>query len=270
MHDGGLQDQVALITGAGSGLGAAFARRLAADGAHIVVNDLSAEAAEKTAADVGGEAVVFDVVDSAAFDAAVDAVVAQHGRLDIVVNNAGIAPPPNEARQERMLANLALRAAGRFDRQQPVRALTSMSDDEWDRMIRVHLYGAFHGTRAAVRHMEERRSGAIVNIASVLGLKPTGGAAHYSVAKAAIIALTQAVAEEVAPLGVRVNAVCPGYTDTPLLSPLTDEMRSMVKMRIGMGRLAAPEEIAEVVRFLVGPESSYCSGEIISVSGGYG
>jgi NAD(P)-dependent dehydrogenase (short-subunit alcohol dehydrogenase family) len=118
--------------------------------------------------------------------------------------------------------------------------------------------------------MEERRAGAIVNIASVLGLKPTGGATHYSVAKAAIIALTKAVAEEVGPLGIRVNAVCPGYTDTPLLDPMTDEMRSMVKMRIAMGRLAAPEEIAEVVRFLAGPEASYCSGEIVSVSGGYG
>jgi 3-oxoacyl-[acyl-carrier protein] reductase len=266
---GALHDQVAFITGAGSGLGAAFARRLAADGATVVVNDLSADAAAAVAIEVGGDTAVFDVCDSAAFDAEIDKAAERHGRLDIVINNAGIAPPLDEERFNLGMANAMLRMEGRIDEMQPVGALTSLTDQEWDRMIRVHLYGSFYGTRAALRHMQEQRRGVVVNISSILGQLPSAGAAHYSAAKAAIIALTKSAALEVAHLGIRVNAVCPGYVDTPLLAPFNDIARAAITMRIGSGRMGRAEELAELVRFLSGPESSYCNGDVFTASGGY-
>ncbi|MEO5900051.1 MAG: SDR family oxidoreductase [Ilumatobacteraceae bacterium] len=264
-----LAGKVAFITGAGSGLGAAYARRLAADGATVVVNDLSADAAAAVAIEIDGDVSVFDVCDSAAFDAEVDKVVARHGRIDVMINNAGIAPPPDPARLEKMMAQAALRMEGRISEMEPLGVLTGMTDEAWDRMIRVHLYGVFYGTRAALRHMQPARSGSIINISSILGQHPSAGAPHYATAKAAIIALTRSVALEVAHLGIRVNAVCPGYVDTPLLAPLDDTLKAMITMQIASGRMARPEELAEMVRFLAGPESSYCNGDIFTASGGY-
>jgi 3-oxoacyl-[acyl-carrier protein] reductase len=265
-----LNGQVAFITGAGSGLGAAFARRLAADGATVVVNDIDPDTATATAIEVNGEAAIFDVCDSAAFDAEVDKAAERHGRLDILINNAGIAPKmDDDSRFELALTNQLLRVEGKIADMQPYHYLTDLSDADWDRMIRVHLYGAFHGTRAALRHMQVARRGSIVNISSILGQLPSAGAAHYSAAKAAIIALTKSAALETAHLGVRVNAVCPGYVDTPLLAPANDMMRAAITMRIGVGRMATAEELAEVVRFLAGPESSYCTGDVFTASGAY-
>jgi NAD(P)-dependent dehydrogenase (short-subunit alcohol dehydrogenase family) len=117
--------------------------------------------------------------------------------------------------------------------------------------------------------MQPQRSGRIINISSILGLKPAAGAPHYSVAKAGIIALTKSVADEVAPLGINVNAVCPGYIDTPLLTPFSEMMKAGIVMRIGKGRMGEASELAEMIRFLAGPESSYCTGDVFSVSGGY-
>ncbi len=265
----GLTGRVALITGAGSGLGAAFARRLATDGATIVVNDVNADAAAAVAAEVGGVAAPFDVTDSGALDAAVDDVVAKLGRLDIVVNNAGIAPTHDSARFEAAMANQMLRMEGRISEMAPLDITASMSDDEWDRMLRTHVYGVFYGCRAALRHMQPARSGVIVNVASVLGQLPSAAAPHYSAAKAAIIAFTKSVSGEVAHLGIRVNAICPGYVDTPLLAHLDDTMRMAVTMRIASGRMGRAGELAELVRFLTGDESSYCNGDILSMSGGY-
>jgi 3-oxoacyl-[acyl-carrier protein] reductase len=264
-----LADRVAFITGAGSGLGAAYARRLAADGAFVVVNDLDAEAAAAVAVEVDGEPSVFDVCDSAAFDAEVDKAVARHGRIDVMINNAGIAPPPDPERVEKMMAQQALRMEGRIDEMEPLGVLTGLTDEAWDRMIRVHLYGVFYGTRAALRHMQQARSGSIINVSSILGQHPSAGAPHYATAKAAIIALTRSVALEVAHLGIRVNAVCPGYVDTPLLAPLDPELKAMITMQIASGRMGRPEELAEMVRFLAGPESSYCNGDVFTASGGY-
>ncbi len=268
-ENGSLHGQVAFITGAGSGLGAAFARRLAADGAIVVVNDLSADAAAAVAVDVGGDTAVFDVCDSAAFDAEIDKAVARHGRLDIVVNNAGIAPPPDPHRTEVALLNQLRRMEGNIDQLVAPNITVDLTDAEWDRMIRVHLYGTFYGTRAALRHMTPARSGSIVNIASVLGLRPMAGAVHYATAKAGIIALTKSVGQEVAPFGVRVNAVCPGWVDTPLLAPMDPVMMAGIVMQIPRGRMAAPEELAELVRFLAGPEGSYCNGDVFAASGGF-
>lgn len=266
---GSLAGQVAFITGGGSGLGAAFARRLAADGASVVVNDLSADAAAAVAAEISGDTAVFDVCDSAAYDAAIDAAAERHGRLDIVINNAGIAPPPDADRIERAIQNQMLRMEGRIDDLVPPDSTVELSDADWDRMIKVHLYGTFYGTRAALRHMTPARSGSIVNISSVLGLRPMAGALHYATAKAGIIAFTKSVGQEVAPFGVRVNAVCPGWVDTPLLATMDPMIIAGIVMQIPRGRMAAPEELAELVRFLAGPESSYCNGDVFAASGGF-
>ena len=264
-----LQGQVAFITGGGSGLGRAAAERLAADGAMVAVNDLDGDAAAAVATELGGIHHPFDVTDSAAFDRAVDDTVARLGRLDILVNNAGIAPQNVSSKMDRTMANMASRMSGDIGSVEPMDYLVDMSDQDWDRMIRVHLYGAFHGTRAALRHMTPARSGSIINISSILGLMPAAAAAHYSVAKAGIIALTKSVADEVAPIGIRVNAVAPGYVDTPLLTPFSEQTKAGIVMRIGMGRMGTPSELAEMIRFLAGPESSYCTGDVFKVSGGY-
>ena len=266
---GAIEGQVAFITGGGSGLGEASARRLAADGAIVVVNDLDAEKAAAVARSIGGIHYAFDVCDAAAFDAAVDDAVARLGRLDIMVNNAGIAPRDVSSKSDRQIANAVRRVEGRIDEWEPMDHLVDLPDADWDSMIRIHLYGTFHGCRAALRHMQPARSGRIINISSVLGLRPSAGAPHYSVAKAGIIALTKAVADEVAPLGINVNAICPGYIETPLLTPFSEMLKAAIVTRIGKGRMGRPEELAEMVRFLAGPESTYCTGDVFSVSGGY-
>ena len=266
---GSLAGKVAFVTGAGSGLGAAFARRLAADGATVVVNDVSADAASAVAIEVGGDTAVFDVCDSVAFDTEVDKAAERHGGLHIMINNAGIAPPPDPERTALAVENQMRRMEGKIDELVPPNATVDLSDADWDRMIRIHLYGTFYGTRAALRHMTPARDGAIVNISSVLGLRPMAGALHYATAKAGIIALTTSVGQEVAPFGVRVNAVCPGWVDTPLLAPMDPMMMAGIVMQIPKGRLATADELAEMVRFLAGPESSYCNGDVFAASGGF-
>jgi 3-oxoacyl-[acyl-carrier protein] reductase len=269
MRSGVLEGQVVVITGGGSGLGAAFARRLAADGAHVVVNDMNESAAGAVAEEIGGEAAVFDVTDSASLDAAVDRVVAHHGRIDVMINNAGIAPPSEPDRVAITVDNQMKRMEGRTDELVPTNNTVDLSDEDFDRMIKVHLYGVFYGMRAALRHMTPARSGSIVNISSVLGLRPLAGALHYAAAKAGIIALTKSTGQEVAPFGVRVNAVCPGWVDTPLLDAMDPMMMAGITMQIPAGRLARPDELAELVRFLAGPESSYCNGDVFAASGGF-
>ena len=260
-----LDGLVALVTGAGSGLGAAISRRLAADGAHVVVNDLRADAAEVVAKEVDGEAAPFDVSDSAAFDGAVDDVVARHGRIDVLVNNAGLLHDRPEV-AERSMAALMARLGGATP--EPVRALSTLTDELWDRMIKVHLYGTFHGMRAALRHMEPARAGAIVNVASIYGLRGSPSTPDYAAAKHGIVGLTRSAAIEAAPLGIRVNAVAPGFVDTPLLAPVQDAV-AMLQQQIPAGRLGRPEEVADLVRFLAGPESSYCFGEVLTLTGGF-
>jgi 3-oxoacyl-[acyl-carrier protein] reductase len=167
------------------------------------------------------------------------------------------------------MANSMRRMEGKISDLEPLDFMLDLSDEAWDRMIKIHLYGSFYGCRAALRHMQPQRSGRIINMSSVLGLYPSSGAPHYSVAKAAIITLTKSVAEEVAGLGINVNAICPGYIDTPLLTPFSEVMKAGITMRIGKGYMGEASDIAEMVRFLVGPESRYCTGDVFTVSGGY-
>lgn len=264
-----LDGAVAIITGAGSGLGEAFARRLSNDGALVAVVDINAANAKRVASEINGIAYTVDVADSKSMDAMVESVAAQHGHLDIMINNAGIAPPNDEAKLDASIANQLRRYDGDMAGLQPVSYVADISDQEWDQMLKIHLYGTFYGCRGALRHMVPARQGVIVNISSILGLRHASSAPHYAAAKAGIISLTKSIAEETAGFGVRVNAVCPGWIDTPLLDPFGDKLKAIITSRIGMGRMGRAEEIAELVRFLCGPASSYCTGDVFTASGGY-
>jgi 3-oxoacyl-[acyl-carrier protein] reductase len=258
--------RVALITGAGKGIGAAIARCLAADGHHVVVNDVRAKAAGELAASLGGEAAVFDVADSAAVDEAVDAVVAEHGHLDVVVNNAGMLGLTDEV-LGRAGTNMMAQATG--DPIEPIGVVSSMSDEAWDRMLRVHLYGTFYVTRAALRHMEPARSGAIVNMASIYGLEGNALDPAYAVAKGGIVQLTRSVGAEVAPFGIRVNAVAPGFIDTDLMGAVPEIMVDVVVGQTPAGRMGTVDEVADAVAFLASDRASFCNGEVLTVSGGW-
>lgn len=250
-------------------MGEATARRLAADGALVGVNDIDADRARAVSRDIDGPCFVFDVTNSAEMNAAVDEFVRVSGGLDIFINNAGVAPSGVSSKVDRMMRNAARRAEGRISEMEPMDHVIDLDDDSWGRMIAIHLSGTFFGCRAALRHMQASRSGRIVNVASVLGLSPSAGAPHYSAAKAGIIALTRAIADEVAPLGINVNVVCPGYIDTPLLEPFGDILRAAIVSRIGAGRMGTAAEVADLIRFLCGPESTYCTGGVYPVTGGY-
>ena len=264
MSESALHGHVAFVTGAGSGLGAAIAHRLAAEGAHLVINDLHAAPAEVVAKELDGEVAAFDVADSAAFDAAVDAVVERHGRLDVLVNNAGIVTDRPEVLARLMAAQMAAMSG---QEPEPVRCFSTLTDEQFDRMLRTHVYGTFYGMRAALRHMEPARAGAIVNLCSVYSYAGSVATPEYAAAKHAIAGLTKSVGAEVAPLGIRVNGVAPGFIDTPLLDAMADA-KPLLVARIPAGRLGLATEVAELVRYLV-CDATYSFGEILPVSGGW-
>lgn len=269
MNFGILEGKVVVVTGAGSGMGSSFARRCAEEGARVVLTDVDEASVGRVAADIGGEAMVFDVTNSSAFTDAIERVVVRYGRIDGLVNNAGIAPVRDPERTKTAIANQMLRMEGRLEELTPTDDTVDLTDEEWHRMIAVHLNGTFFGTRAALSHMTRARSGSIVNISSILALRPSAGAPHYSAAKAAIIALTKSVAHEVAPFAVRVNVVCPGWVDTPLLEPFEDTVKAAIRMQIPLGRMATPAELSEMIVFLLGPQSTYCVGDVFPVTGGW-
>lgn len=263
-----LQGKSVLITGGASGLGAKTAELLTNRGARVAVADINMDAANDLARRLDGIALLCDVTDSDQVRSAVETTVGTFGALDVMVNNAGIAPPPDNDRFQKMVNNQMARLDPSIETS-PLDILVNMTDGAWDTMIRTHLYGVFYGTREALAHMTPRRAGSIINISSILGMRPSASAPHYSVAKAGIIALTKASSAEVSQFGVRINAVCPGYTDTPLLSHYSEMMRSVIVSQIGMGRMGTSDEIAEVIAFLASPAASYCTGEVFSASGGY-
>lgn len=256
---------VAIITGAGRGIGAAIARRLRAEGLHVVIGDIDADNATAVAAELGGEPSLFDVTDSAAVDAAVDDVVERHGRLDVVINNAGILEVTDEV-LGRLVGNMMAEPG---TPPEPVGVVSTMTDEAWDRMLKIHLYGTFHVTRAALRHMEPARSGSIVNIASIYGLSGSLLNPAYAVAKGGIVQLTRSVGAEVAPLGIRVNAVAPGFVDTEMLSGMPQPLVDAAADQTPAQRLGTPEEVAEAVAFLASDRASFCNGEVLTVSGGW-
>ncbi len=258
-----LRARVAAVTGGGSGIGAATCRALAEAGAHVAVLDRDASAARAVAAGLPVAATVaVDVTDSAAVDRALEAVERQLGPVDIWVNNAGLSDP---VLAERVAASGPVRGAGVAAI--PTSCLELVDDDSWHRMIRVHLDGTFFGTRAAARSMVARGSGAIVNMASICGLAGCATAPHYSAAKAGIIGFTKAVAKELAPHGVRVNAVAPGQIETPLLTLPPAALDEVVRTTPA-GRLGRADEVAATVTFLVSDGASYFVGATLSPNGG--
>jgi 3-oxoacyl-[acyl-carrier protein] reductase len=267
-----LEEQVALVTGGGSGIGRAIALALAAEGARVAVNDLIEESAVAVAEEIharGGTAMAVptDVADGRAVLKMFTRFLTVWDRLDIVVNNAGaLFLAPHVAAN--MEAQIAERAAGG-----PVRtalaATRTLEDGIWRRTFAIHVDGTFHCTRDALKVMEVRRSGRIINMASIAGISGLAGSPDYSAAKAAIIGFTKAVAREVAPLGIRVNAIAPGFVETPLLAELPELVRLAILAQTPCARLGTPEEIAAAVLYLASPEADFMTGQVLSPNGGY-
>jgi 3-oxoacyl-[acyl-carrier protein] reductase len=244
-----LTGRVALVTGAGSGIGRADAVVLAARGAAVIVNDLDAQAVAETVQQIiaaGGRAqpCVADVSRPAVIGAAIEAAARQCGDIDILVNNAGIA-----SRQA---------------------AFDEIDDEELDRMFAVHVKGSWFCTRAVLPAMKRHRKGKIINTSSILGISGRRRSSHYAGAKAALIGLTKAWAKEFAEWNIQVNAVAPGRVRTPILGAYaeTEAYRLDLQANVPAGRRAEPEEIAYLVAFLASAEADYLTGQIISPNGG--
>jgi 3-oxoacyl-[acyl-carrier protein] reductase len=262
-----LEGKVAVVTGGGSGLGEAIALRLARADARVAVLEVNMDAAKLTAELAGGIAVHADVSDSSSVDDAAARVEAELGPLDVWVNNAGIAAAAQVQRiASAAEAQLAEAAAGRVNT--ALEALVRLPDDEWRTMLAVHLDGTFYGTRAAARSMAPRGRGSIVNIASVCGVDGCTGYPHYSAAKAGVIGFTRAVAKELAVQGVRVNAVAPGFLESPGTGIAENALRAAQRVRTPLGRFGRADEIAAIVEFLAGDESEFVVGATLNVNGG--
>ena len=266
-----LRDRVALVTGGGSGIGRAVALRFAAEGARVVVNDIHAEAAARTATEIGGgaRAVTADVADSAQVRAMFAEVERALGGLDVLVNNAGIGevdPTGREAFAAKIETRVAEMMTGVVATHWDI--TQNLSDEAWGRMLAVHLNGTFYCTREALRLMSRVNRGAIVNISSVAGLMGIEVASHYGAAKAGILGFTRSVAREVASRGIRVNAICPGFIDTPILDPMPPVTRLIAERQTPLGRLGRPEEIAAAALFLASDEASFVTGQWLSPNGG--
>lgn len=242
-----LSGKVALITGSARGIGRSIAEAFGAEGAIVVVNDVGSDAgARETLAAItgsGGNGTVemFDVSDPAAVDAGVKNILAAHGRIDVLVNNAGITRD-----------NLLLR----------------MSEEEFDAVIRVNLKGTYLVTKTVTRHMMKQRSGKVVNISSVVGMMGNAGQSNYAAAKAGIIGFTKAAARELAPRNITVNAIAPGFIRTAMTAGLPEAVQKAFLAQIPLGRFAEPQEVAELALFLASDASSYITGQVIGLNGG--
>jgi 2-dehydro-3-deoxy-L-rhamnonate dehydrogenase (NAD+) len=238
------EGQAAIVTGAARGIGQAIATRLASEGAGVMIADIDEEVARGAVAVIGERAVAqrLDVSDPASWDAAVQAALARWGRIDALVNNAGIA-----------------------GRSAPI---WELAVDEWQQVLDIDLTGVFLGCRAVIPAMVEAGSGRIVNIASIAGKEGNPNAVPYSAAKSGVIGLTKAVAKEVATKGVFVNAVAPAVIETPILEQVSEEHIRYMTSRIPMGRVGKPEEVAALVAFLCSPDLTFSTGAVYDISGG--
>lgn len=242
--------RAAVVTGSTRGIGRAIARELAGVGMNVVVNSSSARslaAAEEVAAQLADEfgvkaiAVAANVADEAEANALIAAAQDAFGRVDVLVNNAGITRDGLAAR---------------------------MSDADFDAVIDINLKGTFHCCRAAAKVMMKQRWGRIINMSSVVGIGGNAGQINYAASKAGVIGMTKTLAKELARRNITANAVAPGFIATDMTDALTDAQREAIVERIGSGRLGAPEDIAHLVRFLASDEAAYITGQVISVDGG--
>jgi 3-oxoacyl-[acyl-carrier protein] reductase len=266
-----LDGRVAVVTGAGSGMGRETSLLFAEEGAHVVALDVRGDTAEATVSDMRrGTAIHCDVSDRQQVDAAFAQVEEQLGRIDVLANIAGINPAPGDATDklyEGMLARIDQMRAGETPTA-PTDQLIHMSDEGWHRMIDVHLHGTFYCTRAALRIMTRTgTSGSIVNTASIAALAGISQS-HYCAAKGGILAFSKGLAREVAPRGIRVNVVCPGVIDTPMNADIPPAIMAGLDAAIPLGRAGRPREAASVFLFLACDDSSYLTGQWISPNGG--
>ncbi len=243
---GQLDGQIALVTGAARGIGQAIALKLAADGADLALCDLKAEWLEETTAkakELGRrvECYSVDVSNGDAVNETVKTIEKDFGQIDVLVNNAGITKDG---------------------------LLMRMSEDDWDAVLNVNLKGVFLFTKAAMRGMMKKRSGSIVNIASIIGLIGNAGQANYAASKGGVIAFTKTVARELSSRNIRCNAIAPGFIRTAMTDALPEEVQEKMLANIPLNKFGTPEDVANVVAFLAGDASGYVTGQVISTCGG--
>ena len=241
-----LENKVALVTGAARGIGKAIALTLAGEGADIAVSDVNLEGAESAAEEIesrGRQTLVsrMDVSKIKEVNEMVDKILDKFGRIDILINNAGITADS---------------------------LLIRMKEADWDKVIEINLKGSFNCLKAVAKPMMKARSGKVVNMASVIGLIGNVGQANYAASKAGLIGLTKSSARELAPRGINVNAVAPGFIKTPMTERLSDEIKGEMCKQIPLNRFGAPEDVAKVVLFLVSDSAAYVTGQVINIDGG--
>ncbi len=241
-----LLGKVALVTGAAQGIGKATALLLAEKGADVVVSDINLEKAQETAKEIEEKgrrsmALKVNVADPVEVEQMVETIMEKFSRIDILVNNAGITRD---------------------------RLLLRMSPEDWDAVLDVNLKGVFNCTKSVIKYMSKQRSGKIVNIASVVGLMGNAGQANYAASKAGVIGFTKTVAREFAQRGININAIAPGYIQTPMTEVLPEKVKEELMKLIPMGRLGQPEDVAQAVLFLVSENSNYITGQVLNVNGG--
>jgi 3-oxoacyl-[acyl-carrier protein] reductase len=241
-----LANQIAVVTGAGRGIGRAIALKFAAEGADVVVVSRTQENSEKVAAEIRALgrkawAHAVDVSESNAVTAAGEKILADCGKVDILVNNAGVTRDG---------------------------LLMRMSDADWDTVLNTNLKGAFHFTRAFFRSFAKQRAGRVINISSVIGLIGNAGQCNYAASKAGLIGFTQSCAKELAGRGVTVNAIAPGFIETDMTAELNEELKANILRVIPLGKLGAAEDIAHAALYLASPGARYVTGQVLTVDGG--
>jgi len=237
-----LKDKVAIITGAAKGIGFATAQRFAQEGAKVIITDINPETVSGAAAQTSNaEGYAMNVTDRSSIQSVVDQVMQKHGRIDILINNAGIT---QDAR------------------------LIKMTEAQFDTVIDVNLKGVFNCTQLIVPYMLEAGSGAVVNASSVVGLYGNFGQTNYSATKFGVIGFTKTWARELGPKGIRVNAVCPGFIATEMVKAMPENILQDIEKRSWLGRLGSPAEMANVYLFLASDEASYINGVALEASGG--
>jgi len=241
-----LKDKVALVTGSAQGIGKAIAMALAKEGANIVVSDINLDLAIQTAKEIEALgiktlAIKTNVADLADVEKSVGEVIKAMGRIDILVNNAGITKD---------------------------KLLIRMKKEDWDAVIGVNLTGVFNCTKAISSLMMKRRCGKIINIASIVGQMGNFGQANYAASKGGVIAFTKTVARELASRNVTVNAIAPGFIQTAMTDKIPEDVKKKMMEQIPLGKLGTPEDVANAVVFLSGPEADYITGQVLAVNGG--